>query len=346
MEQVIPAGTKFAFTTRRIDRSEICNIKEDYSRARSGDLVLAEIVRIGSHRRVQLPSGRNSELHVGDHVVLCCGSRYAPDQFEGIAELTQELSDMLAAGGIIGRMTAKHEAIKDPTQLRPIGLLADAAGRTINIERYALPRIPYGRRVPVIAVTGAAMNSGKTTAAFSLVHGLRAGGFTVAAIKVTGTGAFGDLNAFKDAGASMVSDFTDAGMASTYQQPVAGIIDAAESLLAHAVDGGAEVIVVELGDGVLQNEAAGVLRHPSARQWIHGIIFAAPDALSGISGVDFLKRSGLPVVGVSGLLTRSPLLCSEFRGHESLPLFDKASLSSADTAFGLVGDLLGLGAVA
>ena len=45
----------------------------------------------------------------------------------------------------------------------------------------------------------------------------------VAALKATGTGAFGDFNAYTDAGAGYVADFTDVGMVSTYRQPLSRI---------------------------------------------------------------------------------------------------------------------------
>ena len=86
------------------------------------------------------------------------------------------------------------------------------------------------------------MNSGKTTAVASLAHGLSAAGHRVAAIKATGTGAFGDFNAFVDTGARYVADFTDAGMVSTYLQPLDRIeagLDTLLALVCSLVDDGA-----------------------------------------------------------------------------------------------------------
>ncbi|WVJ71404.1 hypothetical protein FLP41_03630 (plasmid) [Paracoccus marcusii] len=64
------------------------------------------------------------------------------------------------------------------------------------------------------------MNSGKTLATAQLALGLRRAGYRVAALKGTGTGAFGDLNEYADTGAHLVADFTDAGMVTTYQEPL------------------------------------------------------------------------------------------------------------------------------
>ncbi len=336
MNHIIPTNTKFAFTTRRVNHSDIANIEADFTKAASGDLVLAQVHRIGSHKRIQLASGRNSELHVGDPVVLCCGARYAPDQFEGIAVVENEQCDMLAAGGVIGQMREKHGVMKHPTQLRPIGLLTDNCSQVINIQRYALPFQHYSKKMPVIAVTGAAMNSGKTTAAFSLVNGLAKSGLAVAAIKITGTGAFGDFNAFLDAGAFSVTDFTDAGMVTTYKQPTQRILKGAESLLANAQALGADVAVVELGDGVLQEETANILSTPLFNSWLQGVMFAAPDALSALAGTDYLAKMRLPLIAISGLLTRSPLLCKEFAKFSETRVLDKNELADKETALALL----------
>jgi len=48
--------------------------------------------------------------------------------------------------------------------------------------------------LPVVVVLGAAMNSGKTTAAVALTHALTLASWKVAAVKGTGTGSFGDYN--------------------------------------------------------------------------------------------------------------------------------------------------------
>ena len=63
-------------------------------------------------------------------------------------------------------------------------------------------------------------------------------GHRVAAVKVTGTGAFGDFNAYVDAGAHFVADFVDTGMATTYRQPLPRIVAATDTLLADAARDG------------------------------------------------------------------------------------------------------------
>lgn len=308
--QTVPAVAKWAFTTRRVRRHDVAGMHTAFSRAVAGDLVLVRIDSIGQHKRVQLASGRPSESYAGDLVVMVVGDRYAPDQFEGVAELDPDGSDMLAGGGIVGRMLVAHDRMSRPTHVKPIGLLTRADGRTVNVADYALPAARIGDAVTVFGVFGASMNAGKTTAAVSLAHGLKQAGHRVAGVKLTGTGAFGDFNAFLDAGVP-VSDFTDAGMASTYRMPLARIEAAFETLVGHANAADADTVVVEIADGVFQGETAALLAGSRLRDRLDGVLFAAPDALGAVGGVYVLRSHGIEPMAVSGMVTCSALATRE-----------------------------------
>ncbi len=202
-------------------------------------------------------------------------------------------ADLLAGGGIVGRMLSRHAKLSPPTRVAPIGLLADAAGAPLNVARYALRALARPQGITAIAAVGTSMNAGKTTAAASLVHGLARAGHRVAAIKATGTGACGDFNAYVDAGAHFVADFTDAGMATTYRQPIGRIEAGLASLLGHAAAEGCEAAVVEIADGLFQNETAALLAEPRIRSCFAGIMFAAPDAM-GAAGACALPEIARP----------------------------------------------------
>ena len=339
-QPVVPQSAKWAFTTRRVARADVAGIESKVSHAVSGDLVLGQIVKVGQHKKIQLAEGRYSDTYLGDHVVVTCGDRYAPDQFEAVAELDPAGADLVAGGGIVGRMREAHDKMAPPTQIKPLGLLVDGDGEAINIARYALPDRPVSRDVAVIAVVGASMNAGKTTAAASLAHGLHRAGFRVAAIKATGTGAFGDFNAFRDAGIPVVADFTDAGMASTYRQPLERIERGFQSLLVHAEEQGTEVVVVELADGVFQTETKELLRASAIRDRLKGILFAAPDALGAVGGVSILRQMGLEPFAVSGMVSCSPLAAAEAEAVVKVPVATREDLRDPKRASGLVSDFL------
>jgi hypothetical protein len=330
---------KWAFTTRRVVRGDAMGLSPHVASARSGDLVLGRIERVGSHRSIQLSEGRPSELYEGDLVVLACGARYAADQFEGVAELDPLGADMLAGGGLIGRMRLRHDRMGLPTRVTPLGLLVGREGAAINLEAYGFAPASRPAGLTTIGVVGASMNSGKTAATASLAHGLARAGRRVAAIKATGTGAFGDVHAYRDAGAHAVFDFTDAGMASTYGAPHERIAACLDTLLDAAALDGCDVAVVELADGVLQAETAALLADPGARGAFSGFLFAAPDALAAVGGAAALARNGIAAAALTGLIARAPLLMAEAEAATGLRVLSREALRDPAEAEALAARL-------
>lgn len=308
--QAVPVDAKWAFTTRRVRREHARDLNPDTIHAVSGDLLLCRVREIGQHKRIQLAEGRPSEIQAGDLVVVCVGDRYAPDQYEGVAEIDPRGADLLAAGGIAGRMLQAHERMAKPTKLEPLGLITDEADQILNIASYALPHRAVPQDIITIGVFGTSMNAGKTTAAVSLAYGLRQAGFRTVGIKATGTGAFGDYNAFLDAGVPAL-DFTDAGMATTYLQPIERIEEGFERLLGEAGRQGAQIVVVEIADGIMQPETAAIMRESRIKARMSTTLFAAGDALGAIGAAQFMTAHGMEPFAISGLLACSPLAMRE-----------------------------------
>lgn len=326
---------KWAFSARRVAQGDVAGLIEDARGARAGDLVLARVARIGQHRNIQLAAGRPSQLYEGDLIVMPCGARYAADQFEGVAEIGAE-ADMLAGGGVLGRMREKHGKMGAPTRVTPLGLLADARGAALNLSAYALAPAPRPAGISAIAVVGASMNAGKTATTASLAHGLARAGRRVAAIKATGTGAFGDYNAYLDAGAHVVLDFTDCGMASTYREAPARLSAALDTLLAEAAARGCDAAVVEFADGVLQTETDALISDPVLRSAFGGFLFATGCALSAVGGVSALAARGIAPLALSGLVARSPLLAAEAEAATGLRVLDLGDLCDPAEAAALI----------
>ena len=327
---------KWAFSTRRVKQNDAVGLNNDVELARSGDLVLGRIQGIGSHKRIQLRSGRPNELYQGDLIVVACGARYASDQFEGIAQLNPQGADLLAGGGCLGKMRVRNGKMKLPTRVLPIGLLTDEKGVVLNLDQYALPLAIRPQKLTAIGVVGASMNSGKTEATASLVHGLRLAGYRVAALKATGTGAFGDYNAYVDAGADFTADFTDAGMVSTYEQPLSRIERAIDTLLGAADNSGCNIAVVEFADGVLQQETAALLKNPRVCSAFSGFLYAVPDSLAALGGAYALKEIGIVPLALTGLITQSPLNVSEAEKATGLPVISREELRDPAQASCLV----------
>ncbi|GAA4681382.1 hypothetical protein [Nocardioides nanhaiensis] len=313
---------------------------------REGDLVVARVTEIGKHTRLEGPGSRRQLLFPGDEVLLAYGHRYAPDQF--LAEVPADLGrcHLVAAGGLAGTVTAMHASIDEPTAIEPLGLLADEAG-VVRLERHApLAVTPqtWARSAPgpradgplVVAVLGTSMNSGKSTTLACLVNGLTAAGLVVSAGKATGTGAGNDAHLFRDAGATRVLDFTDFGLPSTFRLDAEQVLDVFGSLVAALAEDGPDVVVVEIADGVYQGETSRLLADPAFGSRIDHVVFAAQDALGAAAGVTELRRHGLPVAGVSGVLTASPLAAAEARAALDVEVTDTYELCRPAVATALV----------
>jgi len=312
---------RFAFTTRRVDRTAIAGLISGDARPMPGDLVLARVVRLGQHTGLQLCSGRRAKLFPGDMIVVACGNRYAPSQYEALVPEKLGPADLVAGGGIAARALNRHSRIKAATRIHIEGILADAKGKPINLADWALPEpssSPDSNPV-IYAVAGTTMNAGKTTSAAHLIKGLASAGLRVGAAKVTGTGAGGDLWMMLDAGAEHALDFTDAGFASTYMTDTDDLVRIFRHLTDHLAVQGMDAIVVEIADGLLQRETAALLQTDEFRRSVHAMLFAAGDAMGAVQGVEWLQAHGLPVFATCGLLTTAPLAAREARQHTHLP---------------------------
>lgn len=317
---------KWCFSARRIDRNLATGIDECLSKAEPGDMILGRVIRLGSHTRIQLPTGRPATLYPGDLVALPCAARYAPDQFEGVAEIDPLGCDMLAGGGCVGRMRQRNNLIKAPTRIQPIGRITGPEGQILNTRDFALPERTGTRGLPAVCVIGTSMNSGKTTAAVALSHGLTRAGWRVAALKATGTGSFGDFNKLEDSGAAYVADFSDAGMATTYLEPIERVIGGIETLVTEAVAQSCDIAVVELADGIFQKETAALLANKRVQMRFGGFVFACGDAVAAAGGVAHLADLGLRPLALTGMLSCSPMAATEAQDATAVPVMTKNQL--------------------
>lgn len=328
---------KAAYTTRRVPRDDMAMLVTGDVTPKAGDVVLARVEKVGQHARIELATGRRSRLFVGDEILLCVGNRYAPDQFEAVLPKGLGPCAMVAAGGIAADVLSRSERVANATVIHLHGLVADGRGDVLNLERYALPRMnPPSPSQVVLAVAGTAMNAGKTETATNLIKGLVHAGYRVGAAKVTGTGAGGDVWSAWDAGADPVLDFTDAGLASTYRVPAERVERAALTLVGYLSESEADIIVLELADGLLQTETARLLESPRFASLIDGVIFAAGDALGAAAGVHWLNQKHFNVLGASGVLTRSPLAIRELEAVVGMPVFTMDTLNNPLEATALV----------
>lgn len=324
-------AAKQSYVTRNVSIGSFHYLVTNNISPQPGQLLLARVDRIGQHTRLELPSGRRATLFVGDEIVVSYGNRYAPDQFLAEVPLSLEECQLVAAGGIASNVITKHQKVQNATRITSIGLIADREKKIICLDRYTLPILPKTSTPSlVIAVTGSSMNGGKTTTAMNLIKGLTNAGLKVAAAKVTGTGSGLDAWKMLDAGAYPVIDFTDFGFVSTYklsEKELDFILTSQINFLSsHNVD----AIVIEVADGLAQKETATIVKSNNFLKHVDAIFFAAAEAMSAFSGIQWLEEKNLPIIAVTGALTASPLSTEEARDLCTVPVLKSSDLISRD----------------
>lgn len=322
---------KWGYTTRHVKREVAVRlIMEDYH-PQAGDLVLAKVDKLNQLTRLELGSGRNATLFMGDEIVVCYGNCHAPNQFE--SEVPKDLSscDLVDSGGIASLCLSRDVRMMPATRITPIGILADAEGLPINLSRFGFSHQPAPKQRPgITAVIGTSMSSGKTTTLSGLAHGLSRQGLRVGTAKVTGTGSGCEVWLMTDAGAQMAYDFTDCGVPSTYKLSLSYCTGILETLIAKLCEAQVDTILLEVADGILQQETRDLLCSPLFSELVDQVMLAAGDPLGAASGVDWLRLHGLKVIGVSGAMTCGPLSMRESANLIDVPIVDQETLRKGE----------------
>lgn len=302
---------------------------------RQNDVLAGRVVELGRHRAVELSTGRRAELHLGDILVGAFGNRYATCQYEGAVPARQDYYHMLSQGAVFGQVVSAASSMSDPTIIEPLGFLSLDRGEAANLQDYGLASID-APRVPTLLIVGASMDAGKTTTAAGVIHGLSLAGWRVHAGKLTGTGCANDINKMLDAGAERVLDFTHCGWCSTAQASDESLRSISDTLITQLSLGQPDILVLEIADGIVQRETGQLVRMLAAAKRVDGALLAIHDVLSASQGVRLVEEEfGVPLVGLSGMVTRSPLSVAELRSVTSQPVFDLCALSDPSIALAL-----------
>lgn len=329
---------KQSFATRRVPRESMRTLVGGAIRPRAGDVVIARIERLGHHRHIEQPHGRRSLLHLGDLIIVAYADRYATDQFESYVPRHLGPVHLVASGGIASAVVSRSRSVRAATDIVPIGLIGDEAGRPLNVADFRLPTLtPPAEHPRTIGVLGTSMNAGKTTTIHHMAHGLSKVGMRPGVTKVTGTGSGNDYWVMLDAGAHMMLDFTDAGLASTFRQPTSVLEEVMTQLVANLTLGGSRVNFVEIADGVFQRDNRSLLESAVVHELIDGVVLAASDAMGAAQGLRSLTDHGFDVVALSGTLTRSPLAVQEAEEELGLPIWGIPELEEHDVIAPVLG---------
>ncbi len=308
----------------------------DEVHAVEGSVVAVRVLTSKStYNRLELPSGRLSKVKLGDVVAGALGHRKGLVGYSGHLPEAVRPGDrlqILNTGGVIGVCDSINPDLGRPFDCEVVGqvlhfpYLGERIGVPAHISQGALP-ITCAldvKGVPVVAVVGSSMNAGKTEAACSLVQAFTHGGLRVSAGKATGVSLRRDILAMEDAGARRTLIFTDFGVVTTTAENAPPV---ARSLLTRLAADGPDVIVLELGDGLLGLYGVdAILDDEPVRACLRAVVLAASDPVAAWGGVRLLEeRHGLGTTVVTGPATDNAAGTGLIERHLGVPAVNARS---------------------
>lgn len=279
-----------------------------------GVVVAIEILNNKStYNQLELLSGRMAVVKRGDVVVGALGHRKALFGYSGHLPEKLEVGDtlqLLNMGGVIGVCDSINPSFGAPFDGRVLGTVLDfpylgeriGVPARVGMEKLS-PQPPVELNgVPVVAIAGTCMNSGKTAAACAIVSRLRHHGHTVDAFKATGVALRRDILAMEDAGARATLIFSDFGVVCTTADNGPPVTRA---MLTRLGARRPDVIVFELGDGILGAYGVeAILRDPEIRKALTCVVLCANDPVAAWGGVKLLRDDfGIEPAVVTGPAT-------------------------------------------
>jgi hypothetical protein len=279
-----------------------------------GVLVAARVLNNKTrYNQLELTSGRMATVTQGDVIVGALGHRNALRGYSGHLPERLEAGDriqLLNIGGVLGICDSANPDVGPPFECEVLGTVLHFPylGERIGVPARAgaSPFEPDAalevHGVPVIAMAGTCMDSGKTAAACAIVGRLRHRGFHIAACKATGVSLRRDILAMEDAGASETMIFSDLGVVTTTASNGPALTRALLSGLAgHRPD----AIVLELGDGLLGSYGVeAILADEAIRASMNAVVLYANDPVAAWGGARILRdQFGIEPAVVSGPAT-------------------------------------------
>jgi hypothetical protein len=286
-------------------------VVEATERPRAGDVVVVRaLTDSATYNQLELPTGRLAKINPGDVLIGVLGRRRALKGFVGDVPDTVKAGDrlhLLNMGGVMGLCTGHHSSLSDAISLEVIGLACDGRGLVRNIAEAALPsKDALGQTAPLVLVAGTCMNSGKTYAATELIKQASRAGLKVAAAKLSGVACLRDTLHMADHGAVATASFLDCGLPSTVD--AGDLAPVAKAIIARLNESAPDMIVIELGDGILGGYAVdSVFDDQELRGATAALVFCASDYVGAWGGIELFRRRGISVDVIAGSVTDSQM---------------------------------------
>ncbi len=278
---------------------------------RVGDVVVVKaLTESVTYGNLELPSGRLAKINRGDVLLGVLGRRRALKGFVGDVPSSAKAGDrlhLLNMGGVIGECKGHHSSLSDAIEVEVIGSACDEIGLPMNISDAGLvPSDVLEKSAPIVIVAGSCMNSGKTVAAVEIIRQAANSGLKVAGVKLTGIACLRDTLNMQDHGASVTASFLDGGLPSTVD--CEDLPSLAKSLFNHLNTFAPDLIVAELGDGIIGGYGVDeILADEEIKASISSLVFCASDYVGVVGGVVTLEKMGIEISVVAGSVTDSQM---------------------------------------
>ena len=291
----------------------------------TGDYVVGKVQDIRGHLcALELPDGRMIEVMEDDLVVGALGTRIATLEAVGDWRAIDDSGEFnaLTAAGLFGKNTSLSPFISSPMPLRYQGhVMRNEAKVTM---RGSLPEIEITDfDIPVILIVGTSMSAGKTTAGRVIVHLLSQMGLNVVGAKLTGAARYRDMLSFKDAGASAIYDFVDAGLPSSAVDE-ASYREALPYLLSLIARDKPDVLVAEAGASPLE-PYNGAIAKEMIRDNVKFKLLCAQDPYAVVGVQQAFQRTPDLVAGGAANTDAAIALVHKLSGLPALNLVDPAN---------------------
>ncbi|MEQ8206934.1 MAG: hypothetical protein RIA65_12210 [Woeseia sp.] len=339
---------KIASVAQHSNLSQELRLADDIP-CEEGVLIAVRVLNNKSrYNTLELVSGRMATVKQGDIVVGALGHRKALRGYSGHLPKKLNVGDtvqILNIGGVVGICDSANPDVGPPFECEVLGTVlhfpylgerigvpARVGSTTLNVDA------DLGTLgIPVVALAGTCMDSGKTVAACAVVAGLRHRGLRVAACKATGVSLRRDILAMEDAGASESMIFSDLGIVTTTAENGPTLT---RNLLRNLATREVDVIVVELGDGLIgEYGVEAILSDPLIRDAFTAVILCANDPVGAWGGARILREQfGIEPAIVTGPATDNAVGIDQIRQRLSLPAIN--ALTDGAALGKLVADLV------
>jgi hypothetical protein len=305
-----------------------------------GVVVVVEILdNKNTYNTLELTSGRMAKVGKGDIVAGALGHRKALFGYSGHVPDSVKPGDiiqMLNIGGVLGICDSANPEKGKPFDCRVIGgvlhfpYLGERIGVPARVGERALDiNAPLDTRgVPVVAIAGTCMEAGKTAAACAIVGRMRHRGLLIDVFKATGVSLRRDILAMEDAGARRALIFTDLGIVTTTRANGPALT---RTMLTELAAGKPDVIVFELGDGILGTYGVdAILESADIRSMLSAVLLSANDPVAAWGGVKLLReRFGIEPCAVTGPSTDNEVGVEIITSQMQVPAFNAMSNGAA-----------------